>query len=114
MRSAREMAKMERSQALSLSRRFKGTGAEDIAGSGRAGSGPILSCVARYDPRKSACGMTVAPRIPTAEDAIAVNFDHRMLKVMAAHQYTMHPVPFERAPQKAHSQGKFATNRARP
>ena len=64
MRSARDIAKSDRSHAPSLPRRFEGP--DDTARSGRTGSGLILSCVARYDPKKSACGMTVAPSIPTA------------------------------------------------
>lgn len=69
MRSAREIVKRGWSHALSLARRFEGPDAIAIAGSGRVGAGPILSCVARYDPKKRACGITVAPRIPTAGHA---------------------------------------------
>ena len=40
-----------------------------VSASCGGGRNEILSCVARAEPRNKLCGMTVAPRIPTAMGA---------------------------------------------
>lgn len=62
-------------ERIDRSTRCRNVGAvdEDSEKFGKSVSEPFAnrSCVARRDPRKRLCGMTVAPRIPTAETTMS-------------------------------------------